>query len=465
MRFVVATLYPFGLKRGVGLDTLSAFFVRLRLESQRGRSPTALRGVMQTMAATMLETAAAWEQDGVAAGEVRDIIGAVDETCLEHLMLVFQDVSTGSLLLEAVADDRTYATWKTVGDQRLAEWGAGVLSLVSDRAKALIQRAAQGLECLSMPDVLHGVHEIVKSYALAMGRRLRQARQALTHAEEILAHHVARAHTVPHSPDAQAHVEAKRAEGQQWEDVQRTYRPHLEPLSLTLHPLGIADSVPQTSAQVARQRHTAVEAIEACAHRQQLPARHDAMKQVRTPLPALAALVDGWWHGVRQDLAPCVLSPQWGQWVHTCLLPMVSWDHQGTRTRCRRRKARIRQALEAVRTAFERHPIPLRLAPHVLAAGQGWAIDRVKSFQRTSSAVEGRNGSLSQMQHTQRGLPKQRDKVWAVLHHFDGRAADGTTPAARFFRRTFPDLFETVLSPIEVLPRARQRKDEVALRH
>lgn len=34
----------------------------------------------------MLETAAAWEQDGVAAGAVRDIIGAVDETFLEHLM-------------------------------------------------------------------------------------------------------------------------------------------------------------------------------------------------------------------------------------------------------------------------------------------------------------------------------------------------------------------------------------------
>ena len=70
----------------MGLDTISAFFARLRLASQIGRSPTALRGVMQTVEARMLETAAAWEQDGIAAGEVRDIIGAVDETFLEHLM-------------------------------------------------------------------------------------------------------------------------------------------------------------------------------------------------------------------------------------------------------------------------------------------------------------------------------------------------------------------------------------------
>jgi len=462
-RLVVATLSPFGLKRGVGLDTISAFFVSLRLEPQRGRSSTALRGVMQTVEAALLETAAAWERDGIAAGEVRDIIGAVDETFLEHLLLVFQDVSTGSLLLETVADDRPYATWKAVMEQRLAELGTGVWSLVSDRAKALIQLAAQGLECLSMPDFFPRVHAIVKRYSLAMGRRLRQAHQDLKHAEEVLARHVARAHGAPHSPEATAHVEAKRAEVQQWEAVQHTDRHHLEPLSLTLHPFGMADSVPQTSAQVARRLHTAVEAIEALACRHHLPARHDALKKVRTQLPALAALGDFWWQGVRRDLEPFVLSPQWDQWVSTYLLPMRYWDHQVARTRCRRRKAKRRQALEAVRTAFERHPLTLRLAPHVLAAWKAWAIDRVKSFQRTSSAVEGRNGSLAQMQHNQRGVPKQRYKVWAVLHNFDGHAADGTTPAARFFRRTFPDLLATVFSHIEGLPRARQRKDEIAL--
>ena len=42
-RLVVATLYTFGLKRGVGLDTMSEFFTRLRLERQVGCSPSALR--------------------------------------------------------------------------------------------------------------------------------------------------------------------------------------------------------------------------------------------------------------------------------------------------------------------------------------------------------------------------------------------------------------------------------------
>ena len=162
------------------------FFVRLRLATQVGCSPSALRHVVQALEETVLETAQTWEQDGVAHGEVREIIGGADETFLQRMMLVFQDVSTGYLLLEEVAEDRTYTTWKAAGDERLKALGTQVLSGVSDRAKALIQLAETGFECLSMPDFFPLVHDIVKSYSIAIGRRLRQAQQELTHAEERL---------------------------------------------------------------------------------------------------------------------------------------------------------------------------------------------------------------------------------------------------------------------------------------
>src|SRR4029434_3211525 len=86
-RLVVATLYTFGLKRGVGMDTMSEFFERLRLERQVGCSPSALCGVMSALEAALLETAGAWEKDACAGDEVREIIGAVDETFLEQMML------------------------------------------------------------------------------------------------------------------------------------------------------------------------------------------------------------------------------------------------------------------------------------------------------------------------------------------------------------------------------------------
>ncbi len=385
-RLVVATLYTFGLKRGVGMDTLSEFFARLRLETQVGCSPSALRGVMQTLEATLVETAAAWEQDGVAAGAVREIIGGVDKTFLEQMILVFQDLLTGYIVQEAVSDERTYATWKALVDERLKALGTSVLYVVSDRAKALIQLAEKGLECLSMPDFFHVVHDLVKSYSLAIGRRVSQVHKDLAQAEAVLE---SRPGLAP-GAEAKAEVEAKQAEVQRWEEMQRTYRHHLETLSLTLHPFGIADSVPQTSAQVDSRLHAAVEAIEALARRHQLPAHDDAMHKVRKQLPALAALVDFWWQGVGQDLAPFVLSPRWQQWVHECLLPMVYWDEQVPRTRCRRRKAKMQEALEAVRGAFERHAITQPAGP----PGAG-GVDRVgdRPGQSLSARLVGRRRS------------------------------------------------------------------------
>ena len=128
-----------------------------------------------------------------------------------------------------------------------------------------------------------------------------------------------------------------------------------------------------------------------------------------------------------------------------------------------RSKAQIALALKVIQEAFERHPCTGRLRPEVLADWKRWAADHAKAFQRASSAVEGRNGYLSQMQHNHRGLPKCRYPVWTALHNFDCRASDGTTPASRFFRREFPDLFESVLAQIDELPWPRQRQQALAL--
>jgi Family of unknown function (DUF6399)/IclR helix-turn-helix domain len=434
-RLVVATLYTFGLKRGVGVETLSEFFARPRLETQVGCSPGALRQMMQALEVAVVETAETWEQDAVAAGEVREIIGGVDETFLERMMLVFQDLPTGYLVLEDVADDRTFATWKAAVDARLKALGAEVFYLVSDRAKALIQLAEQGLECLSMPDFFHCMHDLVKSYALPIGQRLRHAQQEFIQAKEAMARRQGSPPGDQPDPKAKALVDARQVEVTQWEEAHHTYRDLLETVSLILHPFRIADSAPQTSAEVESQLQAMEEALAAFAQRHQLPARHNAMTKVRKQVPALAALVDVWWQGVNQDVEPFVLSPLWRQWVDACLLPMVYWDYQVARTRCRRRKAKMQAAWEAVRAAFDQHAIPQRLAPEVLADWKAWALQRTKAFQRTSSAVEGRNGYLSQMHHNHRGLPRRRYKVWTILPNFDCRAVDGTSLSAPLYAK------------------------------
>jgi len=63
------------------------------------------------------------------------------------MMVVFMDLVSGYVVLEEVADDRTYETWYERVTARLEPMKTYVLSLVSDRAKALIKLAETGLEC------------------------------------------------------------------------------------------------------------------------------------------------------------------------------------------------------------------------------------------------------------------------------------------------------------------------------
>ena len=466
IRLVVATLFVFGFKRGVGAETLSEFFSRLRLEAHVGCSPSALRTVMHLLERLLLDTVAAWEKEGIGLGEIRPVIGAVDETFLQRMMLVFMDLATGYVLLEEVAADRSFDTWFARANERLTTLGTEVLYLVSDRAKALIKLAQQGLGCPSIPDLFHLGHDLAKSYSLAIFSRLRQAKRELEQTKQHLEKVQQNTKADPAQvAQAQARVAACATSVTQWQEVGCAWRQHLSNLSRILHPWRWADTIRQTSQEVEEQLGTELQAIETLLETNGLPMKKATLDKVRTQLAGISALVDVWWQTVRQDLTQLAMTPRWTQWAEDVLLPLMYWQEQLRRTRHRGQKAQIALVLQAVAEAFERHACTRQLTPEVLAGWKAWAAEHAKAFQRASSAVEGRNGYLSQMQHSHRGLPLRRYQVWTVLHNFDCRAADGTTPASRFFRRSFPDLFESVLAQIDELPLPRQRRQALAASH
>lgn len=463
IRLVVATLFVFGLKRGVGAETLSEFFGRLRLERHIGCSPSALRSVMRTLERLVLETTSAWEKEGIAHGEIRPVIGAVDETFLQRMMLVFMDLVTGYLLMEEIAADRSYETWFERANARLKTFGVEVSYLVSDRAKALIKLAHKGLGCLSIPDLFHVSHDLAKGYSLSIFSRLRQAKRELEQAKQRL-EALQKKSQADLDPIAQAQVEIATCATSvhHWQEVGHTWRQHLSNLSRIVHPWRLSDSRRQSSKDVEEQLQDELKAIETFLETHGLPVKKETLSKVQKQLGGLAALIDYWWRTVRQDLTQLAMTPRWSQWAEEVLLPLMYWQEQLRRTRHRVQKAQIALVLKALEEAFERHSCTRQLQPELLADWKAWAADHAKAFQRASSAVEGRNGYLSQMQHNHRGLPARRYSVWTALHNFDGRAKDGTTPASRFFRRSFPDLFESVLSQIDELPMPRQRRQTPA---
>ncbi len=84
-----------------------------------------------------------------------------------------------------------------------------------------------------------------------------------------------------------------------------------------------------------------------------------------------------------------------------------------------------------------------------------------RQFQRSSSAVEGRNGCLSQMYHNGRGLSEKRLRALTVIHNYGIRREDGTTAAQRLFGCEFPDPFTWLLGEMGELPLPRKARKRV----
>jgi hypothetical protein len=297
---------------------------------------------MEVLEPVLLETAAAWEREGIAAGEIRLIIGAVAETFLERRMLVFMDLASGDLLVEEVAADRSYDTWYAMVKARLATLRTGGRYLVSDRAKALIKLAETGLACLSIPDLFHLMHAVAKSYSLAILRRLRQAQQTLTQAQERLAHYQAAHLDDAAVQQAQAMVEAQVAEVQRWQHVRSAYRHHLENLSLLMHPWRMSEAACQPSQDVECQMHAEVAALATWVDTPGLPLKKHALDKVRQQLAGVAALVEAWWQEVWHDVESQVsLTPGWKRGMADLLRPLMYWQAQLSHARCPRRKAKL----------------------------------------------------------------------------------------------------------------------------
>ena len=95
------------------------------------------------------------------------------------------------------------------------------------------------------------------------------------------------------------------------------------------------------------------------------------------------------------------------------------------------------------------HPLTSVVSEEEKNQWSNWAHWIVMKFQRTSSAVEGRNGALARMNHSQRSIPLKRLKALTVIHNFGIQRQDGTTAAERLFDRQFPDLFEWIVERMD----------------
>lgn len=332
----------------------------------------------------------------------------------------------------------------------MLELGITVKAIVSDRAKALVSLGGSTyLDVVSMPDLFHFVQDIGRSFGCHIGRKTEQVRKALALAGEEL-----KAELTP--------VYHKLLE------LQKSYRQQIERINKCVHPFDEHNNWTR-QAEVEKNLLHCFTKIGQLAKTIDLEVEVAKGMKIFAQIAPIAEGVQQWISQTKTKLEQWVASGMLNNiertWLEQYALPCKYWEKQCDKTQAKARNKDLRQyyknrMAEAIQNSkcddiganiSDTRKEELWKMAHRLAI----------SFQRASSQVEGRNGYLSFVNHAHKGIPEQRLKALTVIHNYDIRRKDGTTPAQRFFDRDFPDLFEFICQNVTGFKEPRKRKAKV----
>ncbi|MEO0013388.1 MAG: hypothetical protein RLZZ535_1777 [Cyanobacteriota bacterium] len=346
--------------------------------------------------------------------------------------------------IKTITENCQYETWQSRVAQAFKPLGLKVKYLVSDRAKAIIRLALNDLGTNSISDLFHVLYDLNRSIGFelnCLGTRLeKQIQRALLNQSKL---------------EIIQELEVKK---QILQESKATYNHCCYSISACLHPFDINYHTVQTTALVEQSLEDIQATLQNIYITHKLQDPRNGIRKLKNQIQSLSAIVDIWWSWVDQCLTRQNSEVNVRLWVREYLLPVVYWQQQSQRTKNPNLRQDYQAANIKANQIFEQHPLTQILSQSDREQWWNWGIWMVNKFQRSSSAVEGRNGYLSQIHHNRRGLSSKRLKVATVIHNFSLQRGDGTTAASRLFGQQFPDLFEYLLENLGELPQPRKSR-------
>jgi len=448
-----AVLYIFGIRNAVGMETISEFFKLIRLDKHIGVSPSSLYNLISEIEKSILEYKEKYENGNNVVGQ--SVVGA-DETFFDKMILVMIELSSGYIILEEPSEDRTYETWKEKSLRALKNLGIKPLYMVSDNAKALVKLGLKGIGCNRIPDLFHAMNEIVKVMGSRFANKAASTHRKLTESIYALDLLIESDKCSDEKiMKMQIQIEDLKSEHEYIIDGQAKYHKELHNFTKNVHPFSIDGSIPRTSEDVQRSLLIVIQSHKKLAEEFEIKDNKNKFNKVEKQIPDIAELIDIWWAWSKESILQFDLDEEKADWLLYYLLPSIYWPTQLKRTSSEALCDEYKNAVEQSQKNLENHPLTSTILDDEMEKYRNWADWMVSKFQRTSSAVEGRNGALSRMNHNQRSIPTTRLKVSTVIHNFGIKRRDGTTSAERLFGKKFPDLFQWIVERMGDLPLPR----------
>ncbi len=451
LRLVFGVVYYFGLKQGVGAESLSEFIQAMHLETHVASSASSLRQLKHHVNQALLDYEASQSEYCQPSSGQGICVGA-DETFFGLPVLVLIELASGYSFIETECENRTYETWREQVEQWWSSHDWHCHYLVSDGARALVKLAVSGLGCISVADLFHALRALSRPFGPVLGRQGAALKKQQDKLQKQLDKH--RDQTVPTA--LQSSMESLAAAQQQLQQEEQTYRDAIEHISQIIHPFTLDSQQWQSQRTLLTHLAPPLQCLWDLAQTYNTQKAQRAIDTFEKQIGSFAQGIDAWRKWVTLALEAQTQDVALRSWVLSFLLPWIYWTQQADKTR----QPVLKQAYQqAASIAFDRlfeQPVTLSLDDKQRQHWVCWGREFCAKYQRTSSAVEGRNGYLSKLHHARRGFSEQSLQVLTIIHNFDLKRPDRTTAAQRLFGHDFPDPFEWMLEQIGDLPMPRR---------
>jgi len=434
---VILAIFYFGIKSNIGSAVISEFLTMLGVGLYLGVSTGSIKRIEQHI--DKLITQFGHNQNAVLLPLAKDIEihAGADETFFEqHNVLVFMDLVSGFIIKEEIKQKRTLSVWKETV-LACTTYFKSFKSLISDGSRVLKGLSRKVLHTIHFADLFHLLHYASSVMRFQFSAKIKSIEKKMGKITD---------------NNTLTELEKNR---QCLVDGQNQFRQVLKDISLSVHPFHINSNAAANSDEVERMLINSADLLDEIKMNCQLSDKKKKLVTFRNQLKDASPQIDQWWIWAKKSLTHYQTPNEVNKWLLHTLLPMVYWQQQLKKCRNKALKPFYEKTLLLSTAHYNNHTLTkINNNPQWLA----WAEWMSSLFQRTTSAVEGRNGVLSLVSHFSRGLSKSRLSSLTIVHNFHIRRSDNTTAAQRLFKTNHDSLLEYLAENIIDFPLPRARK-------
>lgn len=454
---IVSAVFLFGVKSNIGSETIAKFFAVIGAHLFIGLSKSSLHKIEQQIDDLTAKFGEMHDNKLIDEAKEIDLLAGVDETFFGKLkVLLLMDLPSGFILKENVSNNRDFDTWTKLTLPLVLKFKS-IKCLVSDKARALVKLANVSFECISSADLFHVMSYVKKFMQFQFSSKIRKCDSQVSKLEKELAQALK---NELESDEIETKIAQWQTERNQHRHNQYVYQQQLQEISAAVHPFDVKTADKKSSAQVKQSLNSSARVLRGVESTSNIDDKYKLLTSFENEITRASSQIDSWWAWVNNSIGHFKLNTDKADWLLHKLLPTIYWKQQLKKTRSESMRIIYKQSFELSLNRLLTDPLTKTIDGDLYKEYESWANLLSSYFQRTTSAVEGRHGILSQYVHSTRGLSEKRLNSLTVINNYYIQRSDGSTALERFAKIKPDCLIEFLMENIGDLPLPRKHKGE-----